>query len=133
MKRKDNIIRYFLLLTGLLMLLAYTLPHHHHADGMPCYKVLAEANPADAHDTESHCCGCTGHFLFFDTSQSAASADGHLHLFPLTLLTDGFRLLAVPDVKPASKRQPAVYIESLHDTWLSAASGLRAPPSFVCR
>lgn len=116
-----------LLLVSLVMLISVIMPHHHHSDGMACYKPLTEAH----HTSGSHGCGCDGHNLAFLTSFHSASTDlasSHC-LFPLFILYDYIYPPTPTFVEQLFGRERAVYIESLHDTWIVSASGLRAPPA----
>lgn len=126
MERKKQIIRYVLLLASLVMLISVVMPHHHHSSGMPCYKPLTEKH----HTSNSHGCGCEGHNLAFFTSFHSAQTDlasSHC-LFPLFVLYDYIYPPEPTFVEQLFGRERAVYIESLHDTWIATASGLRAPP-----
>ena len=122
-----------MLVASIFMLLSVVLPHHHHKDGAPCYKWLTTEASAESHaDTESHDCGCNGHnvALFSSLQLHLTDMDTCHFLMPLlTLFAYNYSL------QPAFISQffgcsHAIYIESLHDTWISSASGLRAPPSF---
>lgn len=126
METKKKIVRYVMLLVGVVMMLSVIIPHHHHRDGVPCYKPLTEAH----HSHDSHGCGCEGHGLFFlNVSQSiVANADAGPYLFPLLIL---FNYIYPPEpafYEQLWNREKAVYIESLHDTWIASASGRRGPP-----
>lgn len=127
MERKKQIIRYVLLLASLVMLISVIAPHHHHSDGMPCYKSLTEAH----HGGGSHDPGCERHNLAFFTSFHAAQIDlasSHF-LFPLFILYDYVYPPAPTFTEQLFSREKNIYIESLHDTWIASASGLRAPPA----
>lgn len=126
MESKKQVIRYVLLLASLVMLISVILPHHHHSNGMPCCKPLTEAH----HATNSHSQGCEGHNLASFTSFHSEQTDlASLHyLFPLFILYDYIYPPQPAFVEQLFGRERAVYIESLHDTWIAAASGLRAPP-----
>lgn len=126
MKTKKKIIHYVMLLATMVMLLSVILPHHHHGNGMPCYKSLTTAHqPGDSHD-----CGCEGHGLFFlNASQSVvADADAGPYLVPLLVLFDYIYPPEPAFYVQLWSREKAVYIESLHDTWIASASGRRGPP-----
>lgn len=126
MEKKKQVIRYTLLLAGLMMLISVIMPHHHHSSGMPCYKPLAEAH----HTPDSHSPGCEGHNLAFLTSTHSDQTDlASIHyLFPLFVLYDYIYPPEPALVELLFGRERDVYIESLHDTWIARASGLRAPP-----
>lgn len=126
MERKKQIIRYVLLLASLVMLISVIAPHHHHSNGMPCYKPLTEAH----HGSDSHGPGCEGHNPAFFTSFHSAQIDlasSHC-LFPLFILYDYVYPPAPSFTEQLFSREKNIYIESLHDTWIASASGLRAPP-----
>lgn len=122
-----------MLVASIFMLLSVVLPHHHHSDGAPCYKLLTtEASSGDHSGAEDHDCGCNGHNIatFSSHQLHVMDVDANHYLVPLLTL---FAYIYPPE--PAFAGQffdcsTAVYIESLHDTWISSASGLRAPPSF---
>ncbi len=101
--------------------------HHHHSNGLPCFKPLTEHSHKSA---SSHDCGCNGHnvALFTSLLSHATDVDASHLLFPLQVLFD-----YINPPEPAFCGQPfersrAFYIESLHDSWITCASGLRAPP-----
>lgn len=122
-----------MLVASIFMLLSVIIPHHHHKDGVPCYtSLVAEASNGDHSGSEGHDCGCNGHnvALFSSLQLHVMNTDASHFLFPLLTL-----FAYIYPTEPAFAGQPydqnnAVYIESLHDTWISSASGLRAPPSF---
>lgn len=137
MKRKEIIVRYFMLLVSFVLLLSVVVPHHHHSDGMPCYKSLLvelaeeehEGHTAHGCDT-THDCGCNGHNVALYTSLfvHADTTDVHAYLFPLLVLFDYINP-PEPVISNLWKEKNRIfYIESLHDTWIVSASGLRAPP-----
>ena len=116
-----------MLIAGIIMLLSVIIPHHHHSNGLPCFKPLTEHSHKSA---SSHDCGCNGHnvALFTSLLSHATDVDASHLLFPLQVLFD-----YINPPEPAFCGQPfersrAVYIESLHDSWITCASGLRAPP-----
>ena len=116
-----------MLIAGIIMLLSVIIPHHHHSNGLSCFKSLTEHSHKSA---SSHDCGCNGHNVALFTSMLSHATDvdaSHL-LFPLQVLFD-----YINPPEPAFCGQPfersrAFYIESLHDSWITCASGLRAPP-----
>ena len=129
MKAKEKIIRYVMLVASIVMLLSVVVPHHHHSNGMPCFKSLT----TDTHShksASSHDCGCNGHNLALFTSLLSHASDlyvSHL-LFPLQVLFDYINPPEPAFCGQLFDRGRAFYIESLHDTWITCASGLRAPP-----
>lgn len=128
MKRRRKIIQYVMLVAGFILLLSTLVPHHHHRDGMPCYAPVTEAH----HTGDSHGCGCEGHGLFFLNASQSVGTDGDVgpQLFPLLVLFDYIYPLEPAFYEQFWDKQNAVYIESLHDTWIASASGRRGPP--VC-
>lgn len=132
MRAKRKIYEYVMLAVSIVMLLSVAIPHHHHRDGLPCYKSLfAESTHHDGHGTPgSHDCGCNGHNVALYTSIFTQMTDGDasLHLFPLLVLFDYINPPVPVFYHLFFDSDRAFYIESLHDTWITAASGLRAPP-----
>lgn len=133
MKAKKRIYQYVMLVASIVMLLSVVIPHHHHSNGLPCYKsVKTEAAHGGHGSSNSHDCGCNGHNVALYTSLLTHITDvdmGH-QLFPLLVLFD-----YINPPEPAfngqfSEREQSFYIETLHGTWITSASGLRAPPSF---
>lgn len=128
---KRKIYQYVMLLVSIVVLWSVVMPHHHHSDGLPCYQSLIEEATHDGHsDSESHDCGCNGHNAALYTSLFSHMTDGniHLHLFPLLVLFDYINPPVPVFYKLLFEQDRAYYIESLHDTWIASASGLRAPP-----
>ena len=127
MKAKKNIIRYVMLIAGIIMLLSVIIPHHHHSNGLPCFKPLTEHSHKSA---SSHDCGCNGHnvALFTSLLSHATDVDASHLLFPLQVLFDYINPPEPAFCGPPFERSRAFYIESLHDSWITCASGLRAPP-----
>ena len=120
MRAKKKIYQYVMLLVSIVMLISVVVPHHHHSNGLPCYKSLsAEA----AH----------GHNIALYTSVFSQVTDGNVNqfLFPLLVLFDYINPPVPVFYKLLFENDRAYYIESLHDTWITSASGLRAPPFCV--
>lgn len=129
-RMKQRVIQYVVLMAGILALLSVVIPHHHHRDGTPCYQSLTSENAHGDKSADTHDCGCDGHNLaFFNTHTShATDGDVDLHLIPLFVLFD-YIYPPEPAFRERSlNRENARYIESLHDTWIVNAAGLRAPP-----
>lgn len=132
--KKKWYITYFLLFISIVMLVIPVIPHHHHADGLICMKnditndcCKQNQNPGN----EDHCCNDTGCVTthFFQRSPSTDTDTGaHLDgVWAITLYFEPlFKLLAVPEIEV--KRQENIYFESLHGTFITRATGLRAPP-----
>ena len=71
--------------------MSVVVPHHHHSNGLPCYKSLsAEAAHGGHGSPESHDCGCSGHNIALYTSIFSHVTDGNVNqfLFPLLVLFD---------------------------------------------
>lgn len=129
MKTKEKIIRYVMLVAGVIMLLSVVVPHHHHSNGLPCFKYLVGGEHSHKSDT-AHDCGCNGHnqALYTTVMSHATDVDMSHLLFPLQVLFD---YINPPETAICGRhfdRERPFYIESLHDTWIASASGLRAPP-----
>lgn len=120
-----------MLMTSILMLLSVVIPHHHHSNEIPCYKSLATEATDNGHSQDdTHSCCCNGHnMFFFNLLQShTTDADVDLYLFPLLVLFDYINPPTLAFCKQLVECNRVFYIESLHDTWIVCASGLRAPP-----
>lgn len=117
-----------MLVVSFVLLLSTIVPHHHHRDGLPCYKPLTAAHQTGG----SHGCGCEGHGLFFQNASQSVGTDGDMgpHLFPLLVLFDYIYPLEPAFYEQFRDKQKAFYIESLHDTWIASASGRRGPPAW---
>ncbi|RHJ83558.1 hypothetical protein DW103_06785 [Parabacteroides sp. AM08-6] len=120
-----------MLVASIVMLLSVIIPHHHHSNGLPCYKSLATEVPDGGHNhPQSHDCGCSGHNVALYTSilSHATDSDISQHLFPLLVLFDYINPPEPVFCQQLFENEQDIYIESMHDTWISTASGLRAPP-----
>ncbi len=129
-KKRQWIVRYVVLMAGILALLSVVLPHHHHRNGMPCYLSLTAELAHGDKSADTHDCGCDGHNLaYFNASVSHVTDGGvNTHLMPLLVL---FNYIYPPEPMFCGQfldPRFALYIESLHDTWIVSATGLRAPP-----
>lgn len=131
--KKKGYITYFLLFISIVMLVVPVIPHHHHANGLLCMKndISSDCCKQNHNPENDHCCGDTGCVTthFFQRSPSTdsnawAQPDGGwaitLYFEPL------FKLLVLPGIDV--KRQDHIYFESLHGTFITRATGLRAPP-----
>ena len=118
---KKKIYQYVMLLVSIVMLISVVVPHHHHSNG------LAHGGHGSS---ESHDCGCNGHNIALYTSIFSHVTDGNVNqfLFPLLVLFDYINPPVPVFYKLLFENDRAYYIESLHDTWIVSASGLRAPP-----
>ena len=118
-----------MLLVSIVMLISVVVPHHHHSNGLPCYKSLsAEAAHGGHGSSESHDCGCNGHNIALYTFSHVTDGNVNQFLFPLLVLFDYINPPVPVFYKLLFENDRAYYIESLHDTWIVSASGLRAPP-----
>lgn len=61
-----------MLIAGIIMLLSVIIPHHHHSNGLPCFKPLTEHSHKSA---SSHDCGCNGHNVALFTSLLSHATD----------------------------------------------------------
>ncbi len=124
--RKEKIAIYISLIASFLLLLSVIVPHHHHADGMPCYHWLSETT-SHIPDT-THDCGCLGHnqALFSSIEQHSVGNQYPILFFLPSIPIPSFENLTLP--LPFDSTQ-IFYIESLHDIWITKASGRRAPPA----
>ena len=118
MQRK-RYITFFFIFISMVMLVVPVIPHHHHNNGLICMKNDITPNVRYP--------GCvTTHFF----QQTPSSDNGWTHPdFPLviTLFSEPLlRLLVLPE--ESGQRQDCIYQESLHGTYLTRATGLRAPP-----
>lgn len=127
---KQRIVQYVVLMAGIVMLLSVVIPHHHHRDGTPCYLSLTTETTHSDKSADTHDCGCDGHNLAYFSSLTSHATDGdtHLYLMPLLVLFD-----YIYPPEPAFYEQrlnwdKTPYVESLRDTWIAGAMGLRAPP-----
>lgn len=126
---KKTVVQYVMLMAGILMLLSVVIPHHHHSDGLACYKFMTTESAAGSAD-EAHDCDCTGHNLAFNSSIQSHITDGDAgqYLFPLLVLFDYVSPSGWVAQGLLFDSDETVYRESLHDTWIVRATGLRAPP-----
>lgn len=129
--KKKRYIAYFLFFISMIMLVVPVIPHHHHDNGLICMKNDIPAEGCCHHQgpCKEHCCcdtGCiTVHFF-----QQAPNSDHDINpdfLWVTTLFSEPIlALLSLPE--ESSIGTEPVYIESLHGTFITRASGLRAPP-----
>lgn len=134
--KSKRYIAYFLIFISMVMLVVPVIPHHHHDNGLICMK--NDITPdccAQHHSTpdKEHCCCDTGCVTTHFFQQTPSSDNGLANPdFPLiiTLFSEPLlRLLLTPIEN--GQRQECVYRESLHGTYLTRATGLRAPPSVL--
>ena len=114
-------------MAGVVVLLSVVVPHHHHRDGMPCYGFLTERHAQE--DANTHDCGCEEHNLAYVNMQGTASdGDSHLFLTPLLILFSYIYPLEPMFYGLRIDHETVPYLESVRDTWIVDAIGLRAPP-----
>lgn len=135
MKRK-RYIAYFLIFISIVMLVVPVIPHHHHANGLICMKNDITPDCCGQHNNtpdKEHCCCDTGCVTTHFFQQTPNSDNGWSHPdFPLiiTLFSEPLlRLLILPEEN--GRRQEGIYRETLHGTYLTRATGLRAPPAVL--
>lgn len=134
MRKKQN-IALFLFFISIMMLVIPVIPHHHHADGLICMKNDVTTNCCNHQHSNGgdHCCCDTGCVTTHFFQQMSNSDDVWLHPdtpWVVTLFTESLsKLLILPEFD--IRRQDCVYLESLHGTFITRATGLRAPPSVL--
>ncbi len=117
------------------MLMVPVIPHHHHDDGLICMKDDITSDCCEQHhDAEcEHCCCDTGCVTTHFFQQPPTADNGETHPdFPIiiTLFSESIlKILLLPE-RDIPKRE-YIYLESLHGTYLTRATGLRAPPSVL--
>lgn len=130
--KKKRYIAYFLFFISMIMLVVPVIPHHHHDNGMICMKNDIPAEGCCQHQgpCSEHCCCDTGCMTthFFQQTPNSDNSDVHPDLVWVTTLFSEpiLRLLSLPE--EAGTGYESVYIVSLHGTFITRASGLRAPP-----
>ncbi|MCC8186372.1 MAG: hypothetical protein LIP08_02370 [Bacteroides sp.] len=127
-------------MVSILMLAVPVIPHHHHEKGTICLKndVTAQTccdDPQHSHDQEHHhedaCCSdeCLTRIHTPELTGKSPCGHPHYHFF-VTLFTEPLlRILTQPDEKTFD--DDFIYIESLHGTFLTRVTGLRAPPCIL--
>lgn len=133
--RNERYIAFFLIFISIAMLMVPVIPHHHHDDGLICMKDDITSDCCEQHhDAEcEHCCCDTGCVTTHFFQQTPTAANGETHPdFPIiiTLFSESIlKILLLPE-RDIPKRE-YIYLESLHGTYLTRATGLRAPPSVL--
>ncbi|MDL2278402.1 hypothetical protein LJC57_07400 [Parabacteroides sp. OttesenSCG-928-G07] len=129
-----------MLLSGFILLFSVIVPHHHHEDGGICIHLFDQADDheSDDHQHDSahhqHDCDCSGHNIAFNTTilpGHSSEEDATLFLMPLYTLLEYVYPPEITVINSLFYSDRTVYIESLHDTWITVATGLRAPPVLV--
>lgn len=126
-------IRFFMLLSGFILLFSVIIPHHHHENGMTCIHIFSHHDHNDTH-THQHDCNCSGHTIVFNSSilpGHSSEQDIALLLMPLYTLIEYLHPPQETVLNSLFYSDRTVYVESLHDTWITVAAGLRAPPVFI--
>lgn len=131
--KKKQYITYFLFFISMVMLVIPVIPHHHHADGLICMKndITKDCCEHRHSPANEHCCcdtGCVTTYFVQQTPNTGNDAWAHPDaMWVVTLFFEPiFKLLVLPEND--IKRQDGVYLESLHSTFITRATGLRAPP-----
>lgn len=128
-------IAYFLFFISMIMLIVPVIPHHHHENGIICMKNDLPSEGCCHHQgpCNEHCCcdtGCMTTHFYQQTPNSDNSDIQPCFVWVTTLFSEPLlRLLALPE--ETGIRQEFVYQESLHGTFITRATGLRAPPSVL--
>ena len=129
--KKKLYTAYFLFFISMIMLVIPVIPHHHHADGLICMKNDITKDCCEhRHNTKNdHCCCDTG-CVTTQFVQQTPSSDNAMHPAAPWVVTLFFepisKLLLLPEDNV--KRQDCIFLESLHGTFITRATGLRAPP-----
>lgn len=121
-------------MASIIMMLSVTLPHHHHDDGLPCYRSLqTEINEHTEHshtNDKNHDCGCNGHNAVVYASVLSHLTDGDVHQYLMPLLVM-FNYIYPPQPQTFtlfSTHRYIAYIDPVKDVWITETLGLRAPP-----
>ena len=128
MKHKRHIMQWVVWISSVFFLFSATAPHHHHDGGKVCFMSFWGDGAKHA------CCHTCGE----------TSPNSHLHHHPLQTCDDCGATVSVTltqdhdshaaELEQAglcfSRKHLSFYIEALRDTWITRASGLRAPPLF---
>ena len=137
MRLKERIYYVLVWIASFLVLLSVIVPHHHHADGSPCYEWLWYGAASDAHThshggDHDHATDCThNQALKPAIEKHVVGEDIYLWLVPIFSF---FYLLRRQDsdwLSALFEQGRTVYQETLHTSWIPRAKGLRAPPSLI--
>ncbi len=130
--KPPRLVAYLLLVVSMLMLAVPVIPHHHHADGLLCMKndIAHGCCGGQADETEDHCCCDTGCITTHYFQQAPSTDHGWQHPAPAGILffLPPRLILSLLPANTGFHRQAPIYIESLHGTSATRATGLRAPP-----
>lgn len=129
--KKKLYTAYFLFFISMIMLVIPVIPHHHHADGLICMKNDIAKNCCEHRQipNNDHCCCDTGCVTTYFVQQTPSSDDAIQPDAPWVVILffePLSRLLVLPD--DDVDRQDYIFRESLHGTFITRATGLRAPP-----
>lgn len=134
MSRQRPYVTALLFLLSILMLAVPVVPHHHHGDEVICMKNDFHAGCTEAaHHPGQHpgCChdkGClTTHFYQRTPRAERKTPEIKPVQLPAFFATC-MQQLYVTDNDLQTSHSYSPYIESLHDTHIARATGLRAPP-----
>lgn len=132
MKKEKRHIFYLLFFISIIMLVVPVIPHHHHANGAICMKQDAVPETQcpvhhQHHQDSDPCCDSECMAKLQSPVPTAQMDIIHPVQFAIILFHEPlFRLLILPQQQ--ALRTESVYIESLHGTFITRATGLRAPP-----
>lgn len=134
MMKRRRYIACLLMLVSMIMLTASVFPHHHHQE-LFCLQHDATETSPDCQQKESNpestcqAC-CVTKFHCSDPDQAYDSMEPHYSLESILFtITDIYSLPLRPEEEKVSNFP--LYHEKLYDRHISAAVGLRAPPSFM--
>lgn len=133
--KKKRYIALCLLFISIIMLMVPVIPHHHHIDGLICMKNDITADCCGHHHSSDndHCCCGTGCVTTYFVQQTPTSDSASTYPDCLWVTTLFFKSLSGSLSLPEAdtQRHGCVYLESLHGTFITRATGLRAPPSVL--
>ena len=132
---KKRHITLLLLFISLIMLMIPVTPHHHHADGLICMKhdIAADCCSHPHSADHNHCCCNTGCVTTHFVPQTPASDEAYARpddAGAVTLFIEPLSNLSI-QIQLHARRPDYIYLESLHGTFITRATGLRAPPSVL--
>lgn len=134
MKNRRYIV-YFLMVISVIMLVAPLIPHHHHSNGIICMKddIKDVECPHHHHHHHHHnddpCC-TSDCMTTFESSVPTQQLDEvqPQYFYITTLFTEPLLRFLTTLEEYTVHRSDHVYLESLHGTFITRATGLRAPP-----
>lgn len=132
MKKNKRHILYLLFCISIVMLIVPVMPHHHHTEGVICMKSNAAAeHPCPVHHHNHKTCCNNECAAKWQSPIPAVQRNIAQHtLFSIILFHEPLlKLLLTP--QEVSLDTNLVYLESLHGTFITRATGLRAPPTLL--